>query len=114
VFDRSPVVDLVANIVSWVDPDLFVTALGFFEVFVGTMLLFGWALRLTRAPFTLQMIGALPGLRRPARGHLRRREADEHPVVGRSDAPAITNSSGSDRTGATAPAPSLSRARAIR
>ena len=57
VFDVSPVADLVANTVYWVDPDLFVTALGFFEIFVGVMLLFGWALRLTLALFTLQMIG---------------------------------------------------------
>jgi uncharacterized membrane protein YkgB len=57
VFDVSPVADLVARTVYWVDPDLFVTALGFFEVFVGIMLLFGWALRLTLALFTLQMIG---------------------------------------------------------
>jgi len=57
VFDTSPVADLVAKTVYWVDPELFVTALGFFEVFVGVMLLFGWALRLTLALFTLQMIG---------------------------------------------------------
>ena len=57
VFDVSPVADLVARTVYWVDPDLFVTTLGFFEVFVGVMLLFGWALRLTLALFTLQMIG---------------------------------------------------------
>jgi len=57
VFDVSPVADLVARTVYWVDPDLFVTALGFFEVFVGIMLLFGWALRLTLALFTLQMVG---------------------------------------------------------
>jgi uncharacterized membrane protein YkgB len=57
VFDVSPVADLVANTVYWVDPDLFVTALGFFEIFVGVMLLLGWALRLTLALFTLQMVG---------------------------------------------------------
>lgn len=57
VFDVSPVADLVASTVYWVDPDLFVTALGFFEIFVGVMLLFGWALRLTLALFTLQMVG---------------------------------------------------------
>ena len=57
VFDVSPVADLVARTVYWVDPDLFVTVLGFFEVFVGVMLLFGWALRLTLALFTLQMVG---------------------------------------------------------
>ena len=55
--DESPVADLVAHTVYWVDPDLFVKALGVFEVFVGVMLLFGWALRLTLALFTLQMIG---------------------------------------------------------
>jgi uncharacterized membrane protein YphA (DoxX/SURF4 family) len=47
--DESPVADLVAHTVYWVDPDLFVKALGVFEVFVGVMLLFGWALRLTLA-----------------------------------------------------------------
>jgi uncharacterized membrane protein YkgB len=57
IFDVSPVADLVARTVYWVDPDLFVTALGFFEVFVGLMLLFGWALRFTLALFTLQMVG---------------------------------------------------------
>jgi uncharacterized membrane protein YkgB len=57
VLDVSPVADLVARTVYWVDPDLFVTALGCFEVFVGVMLLFGWALRLTLALFALQMIG---------------------------------------------------------
>ena len=57
VLDVSPVADLVARTVYWVDPDLFVTALGFFEVFVGVMLLFGWALRLTLALFVAQMIG---------------------------------------------------------
>jgi len=57
VFDVSPVADLVARTVYWVDPDLFVTVLGFFEVFVGVMLLFGLALRLTLALFTLQMVG---------------------------------------------------------
>jgi len=57
VFDVSPVADLVARTVYWVNPDLFVTVLGFFEVFVGVMLLFGLALRLTLALFTLQMVG---------------------------------------------------------
>ncbi len=57
IFDVSPVADLVANTVYWVDPELFVTALGFFEVFVGVMLLFGWALRLTLLLFVAQMVG---------------------------------------------------------
>lgn len=57
VLDVSPVADLVARTVYWVDPELFVSGLGYFEVFVGVMLLFGWALRLTLALFVLQMIG---------------------------------------------------------
>ncbi len=43
VFDVSPVSDLVARTVYWVDPDLFVPALGAFEMFVGLMLLLAGA-----------------------------------------------------------------------
>jgi uncharacterized membrane protein YkgB len=57
VLDVSPVADLVARTVYWVDPDPFVKVLGFFEVFVGVMLLLGWGLRLTLALFTLQTVG---------------------------------------------------------
>ena len=57
VFDVSPVSDLVARTVYWVDPDLAVPALGTFEMFVGLMLLFGRAMRLTLLLFVAQMVG---------------------------------------------------------
>jgi uncharacterized membrane protein YkgB len=57
VFDVSPVASLVARTVYWVDPDAAVTVLGVFEAFVGTMLLLGWALRLTLLLFVAQMVG---------------------------------------------------------
>ena len=52
VFDISPVSALVARTVYWVDPDLFVPALGALEMFVGLMLLVGRAMR-----FVAQMVG---------------------------------------------------------
>jgi putative oxidoreductase len=57
VFDISPVSALVARTVYWVDPDLFVPALGALEMFVGLMLLVGRAMRLTLFLFVAQMLG---------------------------------------------------------
>jgi len=57
VFDISPVSALVARTVYWVDPDLFVPALGALEMFVGLMLLVGRAMRLTLFLFVTQMLG---------------------------------------------------------
>jgi uncharacterized membrane protein YkgB len=57
VFDVSPVSDLVAKTVYWVDPDVFVPALGVFEMAVGTLLLLGRALRFTLLLFVAQMVG---------------------------------------------------------
>jgi len=57
VFDVSPVSALVARTVYWVDPDLFVPALGALEMFVGLMLLVGRAMRLTLFLFVAQMVG---------------------------------------------------------
>lgn len=54
---QTPVGELVANTVFWLDPDLFVPLLGVFEVLVGVGLLFGRGLRLVLALFALQMIG---------------------------------------------------------
>lgn len=57
ILDESPVSDLVANTVYWVDPDWFVPALGAFEVTVGVLLLVGRLLRLTVLLFVAQMVG---------------------------------------------------------
>ena len=57
VFDISPVSGLVARTVYWVDPDLFVPALGALEMFVGLMLLIGRAMRRTLFLFVAQMVG---------------------------------------------------------
>lgn len=57
VFDITPVSDLVAKTVYWVDPDWFVPALGWVEVIVGVGLMFRIALRPVLALFVLQMIG---------------------------------------------------------
>jgi putative oxidoreductase len=54
---QTPVGELVADTVFWLDPDLFVPLLGVFEVLVGVGLLFGRGLRLVLALFALQMIG---------------------------------------------------------
>jgi len=53
----SPVSELVARTVYWVDPDVIVPVLGAFEVTVGMLLLLGRALRLTLFLFVLQMLG---------------------------------------------------------
>ena len=57
IFEVSPVSELVARTVYWVDPDVIVPVLGAFEVTVGVLLLLGRALRLTLFLFLLQMLG---------------------------------------------------------
>ena len=57
VFDVTPVADLVADTVYWVDPDWFVPFLGAFEIVVGVGLISGRALRVVLGLFTLQMAG---------------------------------------------------------
>ncbi len=53
----TPVAELVAHTVYWLDPSWFVPMLGVFEVIVGLGLLVGRALRLVLALFVLQMLG---------------------------------------------------------
>jgi putative oxidoreductase len=53
----SPVADLVARTVYWVDPSWFVPLLGAVEVIIGAGLLAGRALRAVLALFWLQMLG---------------------------------------------------------
>lgn len=57
VFDVTPVADLVAHTVYWVDPGWFVPLLGVFEIVVGVSLLVRRALRVTLGLFALQMLG---------------------------------------------------------
>lgn len=57
IIGRSPVGDLVAHTVYWVDPAWFVPLLGGWEVVVGVGLLAGRALRLVLFLFWLQMAG---------------------------------------------------------
>ena len=57
ILQVSPVSELVARTVYWVDPDIVVPVLGAFEVTVGVLLLLGQALRLTLFLFLLQMLG---------------------------------------------------------
>jgi uncharacterized membrane protein YphA (DoxX/SURF4 family) len=57
VLDVSPVADLVARTVYWLEPSLVVPALGVFEVVVGACLLAGRLLRLALLLFAAQMIG---------------------------------------------------------
>jgi uncharacterized membrane protein YphA (DoxX/SURF4 family) len=57
VFQVSPVSELVARTVYWVDPDVVVPGLGVFEVTVGTLLLFGRALRLAVFLLVAQLVG---------------------------------------------------------
>lgn len=59
VIGRSPVGDLVAQTVYWVDPAWFVPFLGVWEAAVGVGLLAGVALRLVLFLFWLQMAGTL-------------------------------------------------------
>jgi uncharacterized membrane protein YphA (DoxX/SURF4 family) len=57
VLGVTPVTDLVANTVYWVDPGWFVPVLGVFEMAVGLGLLFGFALRLVLLALVVQLIG---------------------------------------------------------
>jgi uncharacterized membrane protein YkgB len=57
VFGVSPVVDLVASTVYWVDPDWFVPALGVLELLVGLGLAARWGLRLVLLVLVGQMVG---------------------------------------------------------
>jgi len=57
VFNVTPVADLVADTVYWVDPDWFVPLLGVFEIIVGASLLARRALRIMLGLFALQMVG---------------------------------------------------------
>ena len=57
VFDVTPVADLVADTVYWVDPDWFVPVLGVFEIVVGVGLLVRRWLRVVLGLFALQMAG---------------------------------------------------------
>jgi putative oxidoreductase len=57
VFEVSPVAEFVARTVYWVDPDVFVPALGVFEVTLGVLLLLGKMMRLTLLLFVAQMVG---------------------------------------------------------
>ena len=57
VFGVSPVVDLVASTVYWVDPDWFVPALGAVEILVGVGLAARLGLRLVLLVLALQMLG---------------------------------------------------------
>ena len=57
VFGVTPVSDLVAATVYWVDPDWFVPFLGVVEMLVGAGLILRRALRLILAVFLAQMAG---------------------------------------------------------
>ncbi|NNL71107.1 MAG: DoxX family membrane protein [Acidimicrobiia bacterium] len=57
VLDVTPVTDLVAETVYWVDPDWFVPLLGWVEVVVGVALLVRRGLRLMLPVFLAQMLG---------------------------------------------------------
>jgi putative oxidoreductase len=54
---QTPVSELVADTVFWVDPRWFVPLLGVFEVLVGLGLFLGKGLRIVLALFVLQMMG---------------------------------------------------------
>lgn len=57
VFGVTPVFDLVASTVYWVDPDWFVPALGVAEILIGIGLIGGWLLRWVLLAFVVQMVG---------------------------------------------------------
>ncbi len=57
VLDITPVTDLVANTVYWVDPDWFVPLLGWLEVLVGVGLILRRWVRLILPIFMAQMVG---------------------------------------------------------
>ncbi|MGI8520187.1 MAG: DoxX family membrane protein [Actinomycetota bacterium] len=54
---QTPVGEMVADTVFWLNPDWFVPLLGVFETLVGVGLLLGRGLRLVLALFVLQMMG---------------------------------------------------------
>lgn len=57
VLDITPVTDLVAETVYWVDPDWFVPVLGWVELAVGVALMVRRGLRLVLPLFLAQMVG---------------------------------------------------------
>jgi putative oxidoreductase len=57
VLDVSPVSDLVADTVYWVDPSWFVPVLGWVEILIGLGLLLRLGLRLVLATLVLQLAG---------------------------------------------------------
>ncbi len=57
VFGVTPVTDLVAATVYWVDPDWFVVSLGVVEMLVGAGLILRRAMRIILAVFLAQMAG---------------------------------------------------------
>lgn len=57
VFGVTPVTDLVAATVYWVDPDWFVVSLGVVEMVVGVGLILRRAMRIILAVFLAQMAG---------------------------------------------------------
>ena len=57
VFGVTPVAELVANTVYWLDPDFVVPAIGVIEILVGLGLLFRVAMRAVLGLFFLQMLG---------------------------------------------------------
>jgi len=57
VFDVTPVTDLVADTVYWVDPDWFVPVLGIAETAIGIGLLFGVFLRIVLGAMIAQLLG---------------------------------------------------------
>lgn len=57
VTGKSPVQELVARTVYWVNPAVFIPILGYWEILVGVGLLFSAALRVTLFLFWMQMIG---------------------------------------------------------
>jgi putative oxidoreductase len=57
IVGATPVTELVADTVYWLDPSWFVPLLGAFEVVVGAGLLLGRRLRIVLALFVLQMLG---------------------------------------------------------
>ena len=57
VFGVTPVYDLVASTVYWVDPDWFVPTLGVVEMLIGAGLILRRAMRIILALFIVQMAG---------------------------------------------------------
>jgi uncharacterized membrane protein YkgB len=57
VFNVTPVTDLVADTVYWVDPDWFVPVLGIAETAIGLGLLFGVFLRVVLGSMIAQLLG---------------------------------------------------------